>query len=268
VNRMKTAHVLTGFVAALMLVQASLGLFFRSQYRDVQWIAMTWLGNDWVTLALALPLLAASGTLAARRRTPRPVLLWLGALAYAVYNYAYYLFGAALNAFFPLYLASVIAAALALLFALTSVSPEGIARTFHPRTPVRLLGAYFTFVAVSLAAVWLAMWASYIFAGRATPVEPEAFKLVAALDSVLMIPALGIGGMLLWRRRPWGYLVTAIASVQASLYLTVLAVNAVVFVVSGLAETPGEIPTWVTLGVITSAATVALFSHAGRVREV
>jgi hypothetical protein len=34
------------------------------------------------------------------------------------------------------------------------------------------------------------MWAAYAFAGRPTPIEPEAFKVVAALDLCLMGPAL------------------------------------------------------------------------------
>ena len=82
---MKTAYVLTIVVAGLMLAQSSLGLLFRSQYRDVHWVTMTWLGNDWVTLALALPMLAASATVAIEQHTPRSLLLWLGTLAYVLY---------------------------------------------------------------------------------------------------------------------------------------------------------------------------------------
>ena len=57
-----------------------------------------------------------------QRGSVRALLLWLGTLAYAVYNYAYYLFGAALNAFFPLYVAALITAALALILALFAIS--------------------------------------------------------------------------------------------------------------------------------------------------
>ena len=104
---MKAACKLTTAVGGLMLVQSALGLLFREQYRDVEWIAATWFGNDWATLVIALPLLAA-GLTWTRRGSVRALLLWLGTLAYAVYNYAYYLFGAALNAFFPLYAAALI----------------------------------------------------------------------------------------------------------------------------------------------------------------
>ncbi len=264
---MAAACKLTAVLGGLMFVQAALGLLFREQYRDVEWILATWPGNDMVTLAIALPLLAAS-LRSARRGSVRALLLWLGTLAYALYNYAYYLFGAALNAFFPLYLAALISAALALIRALVAISPSDIALRFSGHTPARLVGGYFVFVGVTLAGTWLGMWAAYVFTGRPTPVEPEAFKLVAALDTVLMVPALTGGGILLWQRKPWGYVISAIAGVQASLYLLVLSINAIVFVARGLANWPGELPLWSGLAAATSAVTALLFAHAAGRLEV
>ena len=256
----RAAFRLTVAVAVLMLLQSSLGLLYGSQYRDIEWIAAGWFGNDWVTLVVALPLLAAGGTLA-RRRSSRGLLLWIGTLGYALYNYAYYLFGAALNVFFPLYLGAVIAAALALILGLSSIAPSEIARRFDTRTPVRLIGGYFVIVGISLAGIWLAMWAAYVFTGRPTPVDTEAFKLVAALDTVLMSPAFVIGGVLLWRRRAWGYVVSAIAGVQGSLYLLVLSVNSLIAASS-------EFPLWSALAVMTSTATAALIANVEPVLEV
>ena len=91
---MKSAHRLTAAVAVLMLAQSVLGLLYRGQYRDVEWIAATWLGNDWVTLGVASPSLGA-GLVLTRHGSARGLLLWLGTLGYAIYNYAYDLFGAA-----------------------------------------------------------------------------------------------------------------------------------------------------------------------------
>ena len=50
------------------------------------------------------------------------------------------------------------------------------------------------FIGVGLSAVWLGVWAAHIFAGMPTPIEPEAFKLVAALDVSIMVTALVTGG--------------------------------------------------------------------------
>jgi len=81
---------------------------------------------------------------------------------------------------------------------------------------------------------------AYVFAGRPTPVEPEAFRIGAALDLSLMVPALTFGGVLLWNRRPWGYVLDSIAGIQAALYLIVLSVNSFVAIRRGLTAAPGE----------------------------
>lgn len=102
-----------------------------------------------------------------------------GTLGYAIYNYAYYLFGTALNPFFPLYLAAVITAALALILALSGIAPSKIARRFNAGTPAWFIGGYFVIVGISLVGIWLAVWAAYVFNGRPTRVDTEAFKLIA-----------------------------------------------------------------------------------------
>ena len=86
------------------------------------------------------------------------------------------------------------------------------------------------------------------------------------IDTILMVPALAIGGVLLWRHNAWGYVVAAIAGVQGSLYLLVLAINSSMAVARGVAEWPGEIPMWGGLATMTSAATFLLLANVvGRV---
>ncbi len=116
--------------------------------------------------------------------------------------------------------------------------------------------------------MWMVMWAAYVFAGQPTPIEPEVFKLVAALDITIMVPGLALGGVLLWRRRAWGYVVAAIAGVQGSLYLLVLSINSAVAILRGLAEAPGELPLWGTLAVTTTAVTFLLLANVrGRLEQ-
>ena len=215
--KMKVPYILSVALVALMVAQSVLGRTFPGQYRDVEWIRLTWFGNDWVTLVLGVPLLVAS-LLLARRKSIRGLLLWLGMLGYGVYNYAYYMLGAALNAFFPLYIVPLVLSVVTLILALSRIDVAGAAASFRPKTPVRIVSGYLVFVAGGLTFVWMGMWAAYVFAGQPTPIEPEAFKLVAALDITIMVPALAFGGVLLWRRNAWGYIVAAIAGIQGSLY--------------------------------------------------
>jgi len=254
-------------LASVLLAQSALGLLFRAQYRDPAWITTTWLGNDWVTLAVVVPLLAVAARLA-RRGSVRALLVWWGVLAYAVYNYAYYMFGAALNVFFPLYVAGILTAAVSLMLGLTAVAPSEIARRFDAGIALRIAAAYFAAVGLSLAGIWMAMWAAYAFAGRPTPVDTEVFKLVAALDTVLLVPGMAAGGLLLWRGHPCGYVMLPIVGVQGSLYLLVLSVNSILAVVNGFATAPGEIPVWGVLTATTVTVTLLLLTRAHGALEV
>src|SRR4028118_1062056 len=200
---MKVPYALSAALAAFMVAQSVLGRVFPGQYRDAEWIRATWFGNDWVTLVVGAPLLVAS-VLLARRGSIRGLLLWLGMLGYGAYNYAYYMLGAALNAFFPLYVAALLLSVVTIILALSRIDVAEAAASFRQKTPVRIVGGYLVF-AVGLTSVWMVMWAAYVFAGRPTPVETQAFQLVAALDTTLMVPALALGGVLLWRQQAWGY---------------------------------------------------------------
>ena len=217
----------------LLLAQAILGLVWSDAYRDVDWIRATWYGNDWVTLVAAAPLLVA-GMLLTKRGSAVGVLLWLGVLGYAVYNYAFYMVGAALNVFFPLYAAILVLSVANLILVLTRLDPAEVKDHFRPRTPVRTIGGFYIFLGLGLSVVWLGMWAAYVFGARPPPVGSEVFKVVAGFDMTLMVPVLGVGGVLLWRRHPWGYVVAPLAGIQAMLYLFVLAVNAGVLAARGV----------------------------------
>lgn len=243
------------YVAVLMTVQAALGLLFRNQYRDVDWIAATWVGNDLVSLVVAVPLLVR-GMRSAARGDERGRIVMLGVFAFGVYNYAFYLFGAALNVFLPVYVLAFVCSGSALVASITAIDLSKV--RVVERLPLRLIGGYFVVVGVGLVVAWVGMWAAHVFVGRATPIEPEAFKLVAALDLSLMAPLLILSGVQLWHRRLAGCLAGAVAGIQASLYLTVLSVNSTFAVRSGRIEAPGELPVWGMLAATTIAATLLL----------
>ena len=260
------AYVLSIVLGALMVVQSTLGLTYPAEYLDADWIKATWFGNDWVTLVVAVPLLSI-GLTGRGRESVRRLLAWLGVLGYAVYNYAFYLFGAALNTFFLLYVAATVVATTALIVALSSVDSTRVAHAFRRSTPVRAIGGGLGGVAVGLASIWIFMWAAHVFAGRQLPAETEVFKLVAALDLSVMVPALVSGGALLWRKSRWGYLLAAIAGVQASLYLVVLSINSIIAIRRGLEAAPGQLPIWVPLTTFITLLTLLLFANVDERRK-
>lgn len=252
----------TRALVTLIIVQALLGVLWPSAYRDPDWIKATWFGNDWITLLIAAPLMWVSGRQASA--STRAELLWLGTVGYSVYNGAFYLFGAALNAFFPLYVITLGVAIVTLTSGLARVGPVAAHREMEIGVRDRVLGGYLIFVACGLSVVWIATWAAYAFAGRPTPVAPEAFKIVAALDLLWLVPTLAAGGTLLWKHRPWGFVLGTAAAVQGALYLLVLSVNSTIAIHRGLAAFPGELPVWVPLMVLTWLVALLLLKEAPR----
>lgn len=255
---------LAATLVTLMAAQSALGLVMPTQYRDTDWIKAAWFGNDVITLVIVVPLAIATRW-AATFRSTRAELLWMGAVGYAVYNYAFYLFGAALNTFLPLYVMTLGVAIVTLTSGLAHLDPIAVKAGFRDVVPSRAIGVYLVFLACGLTIVWIAIWAAYVFAGRSTPVDPEAFKIVAAVDLLWLVPSLAAGGVLLWMRRPWGCVIGPAAAVQAALYLSVLSLNSIVAIARGLARAPGELPMWATLTVLTWIAALLLMKDvAGR----
>lgn len=103
-DKFKIAFVLSGIIAVLMFLASIGGLLIEKVYRDNEFFAALWRGNDWVTLFVAVPLLFGA-LFYARGGSFRAQLVWLGMLAYALYNYAFYLFAAAFNQLFLFYVA-------------------------------------------------------------------------------------------------------------------------------------------------------------------
>jgi hypothetical protein len=258
----KTGTLLTAALGILMALQAFGGRIWPAQYRDPEWIAATFIGNDWLTLLLALPVLLA-GLFGARQGQRRGWLLWFGGLGYAIYNYAFYMLGVILNESFLLYILSFIIAGVTAIRGFALLDVRQFADRLSDRLPHRLAGGYLVFVAVGLTAVWLAVWAGHVFTGAELPVEHDAFRLVAVLDLSLMVPALSIGGILLWRKNPVGFVLAPMAAIQGALYLWVLTTNTLIGMQRGLIEPPGELPMWGPLAITTTLAATVLVVRAG-----
>ncbi len=100
-TKRKPVVILSTLIAVLAAFASLGGLVLNGLYRDNAFVTTTWLGNDAITLFLAVPILVAAMTFA-QRGSLRASLVWMGALDYMLYNHAFYLFGAAFNGFFLL----------------------------------------------------------------------------------------------------------------------------------------------------------------------
>lgn len=258
----RTAYALSFALAAGMAIQALLGIALPQLYRDVAWIKAAWFGTDLVTLLIAVPTLAG-GLLAARRGSLRGELLWYSALAYGAYNYAYLMYGASLNPLFPLLVGLFVGSVWTLVLAVSTADVRAIAGRLDRRGPRRVAAAYAGLTGVGLAIAWLAQWAAFVFAAKVPSIGEGPFRLVASMDLSYMVPTFIVGAVLLWRGRPWGYLLATIAIVQGAAYTAGLTAASVIGGMRGLPGMWEQVPVW---GVWTLAGVAAAALLLWRVR--
>jgi hypothetical protein len=190
---------------------AATGLLVPGFYRD----APTWVsqarGQDLVTLLVGAPLLVV-GLIGARRGSVRCLLLWLGAVGYMAYAYATYAFATHFNLLFLVYVLNFGLAVYALVFGLIRLDAGRLRCAFSPHAPTRLVAAALVVMGILTALLWFGQDVLALLAGGVPSDVTEAGLLtnpIHVLDLALVLPAAVLTGVLLARRRPWGFVLGA-----------------------------------------------------------
>lgn len=226
----RTARVLSWLLVGVMAGTAAAGLWAPELYQDPVVVVAAERGANLVALVLIAPLLAWSTWASSRGGTLAP-LVWLSLLAYSTYVSAFSMFGTALNDAFLAQLALFALSVYGLVFALTAVDVRELAAHHGPRTPARLVAALLLVLAVTMVGMWgwnVIRWSlSGALPTEAFPMPLDRVRLGYVMDAAVLAPAAVIAGVLLWMRRPWGYVLgtvvmTAVALVQIA-YLSIQA---------------------------------------------
>ena len=212
-------------------------------------ITAAWRGNDLVTLFVAVPLLIA-GMIFARRGSLQALLIWMGMLGYSLYNYIFYLYGAAFNKCFLVYVALFSLSIYALIFGLGNININALGGKFSSRTPARWISGYMLFFALMLGGIEVSRALSIFFTGQ---VHEDIIKtghptgVVYATDLSILIPGLIVAAVFLWKRRPWGYVITTILMSKATTYaLALIAMSWFELRATGAGD--ALLPLWMVLG--------------------
>lgn len=257
---LRIPYLLTLIVAALLIVSSVAGLLFgqRGLYQPEPRMLAAFMSQDVISLIVGLPLLLGSLWLA-RRGSARGLLLWLGTLFYIAYGYAYYVFAAPFGVLFFVYVALVALSLYSTVWALLTLRAEDVRSHFRAATPVRAVASYL----LGIALIFSLMWTTSIVVTLASGAEIDpVLRLVASLDFIAPLPSMLIGGLLLWRRHAWGYVVGGMMLVKATFYGLTLAGTALALPLWGAAPDP-LLPVYFVLGLGGLAASIAFFRHIG-----
>jgi hypothetical protein len=214
----RAARVLSVGIAVVAVAASAMGLFVSDLYSDGAWAREALRGGDLTTLVLAVPLLIGS-LLFSGRGSARGRAVWIGVLAYFVYNSAFYAFGTTFNDAFILHIALLSMSIFALACALVSTDLVEMWRAFEGVRGARWAGLFLAIVGGAQGALWLVVIARNVATGDLIADVPAAGQhLVFALDLSLLVPALVLSGILLFRRLPLGYLLGAAMAVMGAVY--------------------------------------------------
>ena len=267
--KLKTAYILTAIIAVLTLIASGGGLLIDDLYRDNALITAGWFGNDLVTLIVALPLLIISLALS-MRGSRRARLIWLGMIAYTLYNFSYYLFGTAFNNFFLIYVVLFDLSLFALIYGLIGLDITAIGPRFRASTPARGIAGFMIFVALGLTFVYTSQSLSFIFTGELPEIitlTDNATNIVFALDLTMVVPWFIVGAIWLWQRRPWGYILATIVNVKGAAYMLALTAVTISAVQSGASDDLAQAGLWSALGIGSLIVSVILLRNLAPAEE-
>lgn len=214
----RLAYALSLLIAALVAAVSSVGLVMGSavpsgpdpaagygiRTSTAGVVVPGFLAHDGFNLTVALPLLLVLPLLA-RRGSFLGLLLWPGALFYALYTYVGYMVGAPFGPLFLPHAALVALSGVAAIDLLTAIDGERIRGYLGMALPARAIGG----LLVGLGLMTLGQDGggalAVALAGTAEPIS----RHVWVADLAFEVPATVVGGLMLWGRRPVGYAVGA-----------------------------------------------------------
>lgn len=223
---------LTVPIALLVAIAAGVGFFAEDLYRDTPYFAAQAVGQDLITLVVALPVLVASALLAGRG-SGRAHLVWLGVLVYLVYSYVIYAIAVQFNPLFLVYVALLGCSLYALIGGLASTDFVEIKARFSRGAPVRAVSIFLAVLATLFYFIWLSEAVPALLAGEV----PQSVRdngtptnAVHVLDMAWILPATILTAIWLWRGRALAYTLAGVLLSFLSL-LALAIISMIVFMV-------------------------------------
>ncbi len=201
-HRLTYTYVLSLIIALLMAVSASVGFLYPATTYPTIPLRQSFMPNDVVNLFIGVPILLGSMWLARRGRLIG-LLFWPGALFYALYNYIAYIFALPLNPGFVINLALVILCVYTLIGLIANIDSAIVQQRLAGTVPERAGGGVLIVFGLLFTIRVLSVLAGALV--NQTPVTD--IELAVLVADFMTSPALMIGGVLLWRRGAFGYVI-------------------------------------------------------------
>lgn len=204
-------------IAILMATVSVAGLLYRTTIYPTEELLRAFVSNDVVNLFIGLPILLGSMWLAWRGKLVG-LLCWPGALFFVLYNYIVYAFASPLNWAFLFYLALVMLSVYSLISLVASIDGKAVHQRLTGAVPERFAGG----VLVGLGFLFFLRVIGVIVNALINGTLMAETELATNTADFFIAPAWVIGGILLWRRKEFGYVAGLGLLFQASMLFIAL----------------------------------------------
>jgi hypothetical protein len=217
----------------------TINIYGKGVYQhDSAAMAIQAIAQDIVTLIVGVPLLFISIFLAWKGLF-RGKLLLTGTLGYFLYTYASYSFLSMYNPMFLIYVLVMSASFFAFVLSLMSFDISTVPQSFHDKLPVRFIGSFL----IVVACMFGLMWAGKIVPPLVSQTPPKGIDhyttlVIQALDLGFVVPTGILAGILLIKRKPFGYLLASILTIKELTLLTALSAMTTLQMYNGIEISP------------------------------
>ncbi|WP_299124263.1 hypothetical protein [uncultured Winogradskyella sp.] len=216
-------------IIILAIIASFSGLFAGSIYRDNEFVKAVWIGNDLITICIIIPTMIMA-LFFANHHSVKAQLILMGTFWYMLYNYIFYMYGAAFNELFLIYVSIFTLSAYALILALMYTDFATLKKYIIYKTPVKWISGFMIFFALCIGGLWVAQSLSFAFTNE-LPIgisqTDHPTSVVFATDLSLLVSTLVVGAILLWNKKIWGYVISIIVMTKCVIYPLVLLVGSI-----------------------------------------
>ena len=203
-------YVLSASLIAVATVAALFSFLFPSLLHGAPVATGNMRGTSLAILLVGLPVLVTAIVRAAHGSTSA-VVVWLGTLAYLLYQSVLFCFAIPLNNLFLVYVAYLGLSVWSLVTLLLRVDVAAFGRRVSPRMPAKQLAGVALTLVVLNAYAWLAQIVPAMFTSDPGTLLQDTGLLtnpVFVQDLAIWLPLLTAAAIASWNRKPWGLLIT------------------------------------------------------------
>lgn len=198
-RNLAAVFTLSTFVAALLAALSLAGLLFPALLYPTADLRNSSIPTDVVNLVIGLPSLLGAMALARRGRLPG-LLFWPGMLLFVTYHSIAFAAGVLFTGQFYLYALLVLLSVYTLMRKLNSLDASSIRQRLQGQVHERMSGG----ALIGMGLLFAGLVVQIMTNPTSTPSE-----MATGVADLTIIPLLLVGGVLLWRRQAWGYVLGA-----------------------------------------------------------